>query len=219
MKVQKYCVNAFLMLVIATFLSGCTTPGTEIDRKRDFQDIWTLSTGRGFGLKVRIGPAQAGVMYPPRSNEAGLRGGVFYSPYKHDYDEYLLFYGQDRFVGTDISKERGKSFYAQSMGCLAYPLPWKSKLYDEEDKSKEQTNHPWSYYTQTEIVFGFFGKWRVGMNWGELLDFGLGWCNLDLYGDDLKIKELMDKAHAHKEEEVEEEPIIIDLSTMKKRDE
>ncbi len=122
-------VFATLMLSIQT---GCTTPGTEIDRNRDLHDIFTCTTAKGNAFKLRLGPAQLGIVYPPRQKEAGLRGGVFYSPYKWDFDEYLIVNGYDRFCGTDISKIRGKSFEARSMGCLAYAQPWTPKLYDKK---------------------------------------------------------------------------------------
>ena len=208
-------LNKIYFLIIATsmlfIMTGCTTPGTQIDRERDLLDIFTFTAAKGHALKIRFGPAQIGVVYPPRQYEAGLRGGELYKPYKWDFDEYLIFHGNDRFCGNDMTKERGKSFEAKSMGCVSIPSGWKAKLYDDKDHSKEQIRHPWSYYTQTEIVIGVFSRWRVGINWGELADFCLGWCNLDFYQDDLKIKEMMDIVKESNSIKVED-PVIVDLS-------
>lgn len=81
-----------------------------------------------------------------------------------------------------------------------------------------QERYPWSYYTQTELVIGVFSRWRVGINWGELADFMLGWCNLDFFKDDLKIKEMMDIIQEKQKEAEESRPVIIDLSKVKKED-
>jgi len=211
MKHTKRLCMALITTLVLCYVTGCTTPGTEIDRDRDTRDIFTFTTAKGHAFKLRLGPAQVGVVYPPRQYEAGLRGGEFYKPYKWDFDEYLIFHGNDRFCGTELTKTRGKSFEAKSMGCFAMPQPWKPKLYDDKEHSMEQERYPWSYYTQTEIVLGVFTRWRLGINWGELADFAFGWCNLDIYGDDLKIKAMMDIVREAEKEE-EEQPVIIDLS-------
>jgi len=206
-----------LMLAPVLFvLTGCTTPGTEIDRERDLRDIFTFTTAKGHAFKLRLGPAQLGIVYPPRQYESGLRGGEFYKPYKWDFDEYLIFHGQDRFCGTELTKTRAKSFEAKPMGCFAIPSPWKPRLYDDKSHSMVQERHPWTYYTQTELVIGVFSRWRVGINWGELADFCLGWINLDFYGDDLKIKEMMSIVQ-EAEKLNEEQPVMIDLSKPVKR--
>jgi len=211
MKYVKQLYMALTVTVVLLYATGCTTPGTEVDRDRDMRDIFTFTTAKGHAFKLRLGPAQVGVVYPPRQYEAGLRGGEFYKPYKWDFDEYLIFHGNDRFCGTDMTKTRAKSFEAKSMGCFAIPTVWKAKLYDDKDHSKAQERYPWTYYTQTELVFGIFTRWRIGINWGELADFALGWCNLDFYQDDLKIKEMMDIVR-EAEARDEEQPIVIDLS-------
>jgi len=40
------------------------------------------------------------------------------------------------------------------------------------------------HYTQVEVAGGFLFTVRAGCNLGELLDFLVGWCGADLYGDD-----------------------------------
>ena len=207
----KKLVMVFISTSVLIIMTGCTTPGTEIDRERDFRDIFTFTTAKGHAFKLRLGPAQLGVVYPPRQYEKGLRGGEFYKAYKWDFDEYFIFHGNDRFCGTDMTKTRRKSFEATPMGCFAIPTAWKPKLYDDKDHSMQQEGHPWTYYTQTELVIGVFSRWRIGINWGEMADFCLGWCNLDFYQDDLKIKAMMDIVHGTGNTEIEQ-PVVIDLS-------
>jgi hypothetical protein len=209
---MKKFINMLLLVATTYFLCGCTTPGTEIDRERDFRDIFTFTVAKGSAFKLRLGPVQAGFVYPPKQLETGMRGGDYYKPYKWDYDSSLLIYGEERFHGTDLNMQRGKSYEANYMACVGIAKSWHPMIIDEEEGyDKPEVKYPWYYYTQTELVIGIWNRYRVGINWGEMLDFCLGWCNLDMYGDDLKIKELMDLAkEAEKQRSTNE--VIIDLS-------
>ena len=46
------------------------------------------------------------------------------------------------------------------------------------------------YFTQIEVAAGFGLVTRVGFNPGELLDFFLGFAGVDLYDDDVELKNL-----------------------------
>lgn len=184
------------ILSVTACLTGCTSPnGYLVDRGRDAADVFTAAIGTGAGVKIRVGPVQAGLM--ANNDLEGLRCGrigplgsfgdymdtVTPFPYKvSERSRYFLdkeypwrypryAFGDDYFMGSD----RGKNYAAVS------PFPFLSLAGQPE------------YYSQVEVVVAAFVSIRLGLNPGELLDFLLGWSTLDVYGDDIGLVEEADE--------------------------
>lgn len=184
---------AFLALVL---LSGCATPYMA-NRKRDAMDIVTATVGGGAGGKVRAGPLQLGLML--NLAEAGLRGGEIVKPEAIETSdsglsksmEGLYFaYGLETFNGGPLAPERGKSFHAITVAMLTAPIP-ESILFGPKPRWPSGVHakyNPIAYWTQVEAAIGIGGTVRLGFNFGELVDFILGWTTLDIFMDDIEGK-------------------------------
>ena len=165
-------VGCLISILCATFAG----PGYLGNRMRDAADVFTATVGAGLGAKTRVGPAQLGILLA--SDMWGLRGGQYGNLWingrKTQNDDWLAPWPPDRVFGEEhalydeeIPNRRGKGFHAKS------PLPVIGLAPNP------------AYYTQMEVVIGVGVSVRLGFNPGELLDFLLGWANIDIYGDDL----------------------------------
>jgi len=149
-------------------------PGTR-------QLLWGVKHAgvRASGAKARIGPAQLGCVL--NFDVWGLRGGALGEIRWLECTWDFLYpwrgkrgFGEDRFLqwdqgpGARTLERRGKAYYAKA------PVPLIG-IADEPE-----------YYTQIEVLVGLIGSLRLGFNPGEMLDFVLGWADVDIYADDLK---------------------------------
>ena len=180
-------IQILFSIVLAGLSAGCATPGYWTDRARDGADILTVTVGSGFGAKVQVGPIRTGLLL--NSDLYGLRGGAFgnqsgdpgphFSPTSQ---EIYIIVGLQDVYRSKISAvaQRNKDF---SRGLVPHTP-------DESPASR----------TQLSVVIGALVSVRAGFNPGELLDFLLGWANIDIYDDDLKQTRL-DRALEQKRKE------------------
>ena len=186
MKVLPQIIALSCLLLYGT---GCATPYLT-DRGRDAADVFTLCAGVGAGAKVQIGPAHLGLI--ANADITGLRGGRLFTLKNRNelgmpdsIDLEALLYGMSYF-NYDPRNMRHKNYqdgpYKISMwNHREIPMPFLRK------PSYPKRSCP-SYFTQIEATVGLLLTVRVGLNPGELLDFILGWGNIDIYGDDIERK-------------------------------
>lgn len=164
------------LLLIVLILSGCQSTYWN-DRSNDAADIFTASVGIGFGVKARTGLFQFALL--AQSDVYGLRGGTFpnISAKKESWilppnvDLQGLVVGAETFNPDGLAAiERHKNFKTESAAFVSY--------------LKQDDISPY-YYTQIEAVAAFGPSIRFGFNLGELLDFILGWGQIDIMKDDL----------------------------------
>ena len=194
--------------VVGTLLAcGCRSTGYLAARRRDVADIATATVGLGVGAKLRLGP----VHLTPLLFEidlAGLRGGERF----HLPDLAMSVEQPPQEVGAawwsscvwdlppdspnrDRMRQRGKAYVATPAW-----LPEKAGLYSMmtntapfvsvprrawEREKVRLPRQPTGYYTQIELSLAVGGSLRLGLNPGELADFLLGWCRLDICDDDV----------------------------------
>jgi hypothetical protein len=178
------CVQ-FCGICVSILCAVFATDGYIGNRMYDAADIFTAVVGYGAGVKVRVGPVQTGVLidFP----QAGLRGGRF-SDYRGEKEEFIpanfdfqmLCFGAE---GVSLLNDwRNKSYQAGATASGDYGksfIPFFHRVRSSHELSSR------SYYTGVEVVLGVGGSIRIGFNFGELLDFILGWFAVDIYGDDL----------------------------------
>jgi hypothetical protein len=178
----KNTIQRFLLLALAAISTGCaSTGGYFIDRGHDAADIFTVTVGVGAGTKARIGPIQAGLLY--QRDSIGLRSGAFFArrpslSLEDDraLDINLLICGVESSNTGDEIVRRGKEFNTFNVIVpVAIVEPQSSQLNPE-------------YFFQVEALIGLGPTVRVGLNFGELLDFLLGWTTIDIFGDDIETK-------------------------------
>ncbi len=152
----------FLVFFVALLLTGCISSDDSdytVDRKRDFNDIFTIGLTGGLGGTIQAGPALIGGLFSgSASNNKKMKAqGTGFCMQKNTYDR--------------IHWARNKNFHAYSLG-LSFAIP--------------ANQHAWSYYTQFEGGGGFIlpGPF-IGFNPGELLDWSLGYFGIDIYDDDI----------------------------------
>jgi len=171
-----------VLLVIC--VAGCSTP-YMIDRGRDAADIFTIGMDYGIGAKARVGPIQTGLIFAAPAG--GLRGGQISDGgagplVPTQWDLQYIFGGNEVFCRTFITPrpERGKDF--EAIGGDIAPF-WHHLYYGENTPSPA----PY-YYSQIEIAVDLLVGVRLGFNPGELLDFLLGWFWVDIYHDDIEVR-------------------------------
>lgn len=169
--------------LLCTIACGCRTSRPYlVDRWRDAADILTVTVGKGYGAKARVGPVHLGAFY--NRDHMGLRGGESHRewsnrtalPSTFDFDLTIVCgerFDPARFVRA---RDRHKCFVANGAAGLSF-----SKGFEGEDWSVGDA----SYYTQIEVAGGLLKTLRLGVNPGEAIDFLLGWVRIDLFDDDM----------------------------------
>ena len=167
-------------------MSGCATKPYLVDRGRDAADIITVTIGLGVGAKARVGPFQTGLL--AESDGIGLRGGMFPDVsdnresfvFPRTVDLQLIAVGDESFdSNNELTAQRHKDFRANSVR----PLFFHRTIHESCP----------SYYTQLDAVVALGPSIRLGFNPGELLDFLLGWGNVDIYKDDLASQKMIEQ--------------------------
>ena len=176
--IQCCCVS----VVVAA--AGCATSPYICARRDDAADVFTATVGTGAGAKCRVGPVQVAAIN--HCDITGLRAGSFLRNGNNLVDNEEMYapmaiqgfgagFVPDRcgaeafsFGPETKSRARGKDVYGRS------PLPF-----------IVFGNSP-SFYSNIEVAAGLGLTLRLGFNPGELLDFFLGWWNVDIYGDDVE---------------------------------
>ena len=173
---MKHILRIASLIFIVVCGTGCTT-GYWVDRGRDAADVFTLTGGYGLGGKARVGPVGTGL--GGYFDVSGLQGGdVFYEGIEDcdSGDLYLLLIGFEESHSSEISRLRDKDF--NSLILLGMSIDSSGGF------CTTKTDYSWHYLTQLEISAALGVGLKVGFNPGELLDFILGFCNVDLYNDD-----------------------------------
>lgn len=172
-------------LILALEAAGCASYWQ--DRWRDAADLLTATIEtETFGLKTQIGPLAPGI-YSCSSDATGLGliGGQItrYEVLDSVVAPFLAWV--QKYRGFDDDRRR-KEFHA--LGSIFQPY-WAPQTNPHGYFSGFRVADDWRRlaprYTQIEVFAGIHaGGIRLGLNPGELLDLLLGWCFLDLYGDD-----------------------------------
>ena len=209
------------------------------NRKDDAMDIFTLTVGGGFGVKIQAGLLQLSLHnYSPF---AGMQSGeLFVAPETHNEFFHInegnigvMLLGADLEIcyPSERAAQRGKVYGANTILLPVVFLDTKGvsknfcnhcywerrkifhKQYTEYrqktprekqiDKAAYQKNHLpdtaeyggktelffrkpyWLFYSDINICAAFGGGFRTGFNFGELIDFILGWSLIDIAEDDL----------------------------------
>jgi hypothetical protein len=184
----KRIVAAAGIFVIGASGSGCSTSsGYCQHRVNDAMDIFTCSVGTGVGAKMQVGPLQTGLF--TNTERAGLRGGVIDKWLSRDpfhflsEEDVLILRSSCFFPDNAIVKARKKSFQTAGIGPLN--LPFEIEIIPPKETDSRRKGHLRPVYTQVEAAIAFGASLRVGVNFGEALDFIVGLVGVDIYSDDI----------------------------------
>ncbi|MBK8396690.1 MAG: hypothetical protein IPL26_15830 [Leptospiraceae bacterium] len=182
---MKHLFNLFIIMIS---ISNCVSfkdkenPGGNAgkagnyfsDRVMDTRDIFTVTAiyGATAGLKAQLGPLGAGLFAQPGSlghglslsNEVGLKSGEL--AYQNVSDFVFI-------LGADSSS------------------PSSTESLNRHELRKKQYASPFDHppaYTRIGFAAALLVGIRVEVNVGELLDCLLGFASIDIYGDDIYLK-------------------------------
>ena len=187
MKYSNY-KKAFILLIIFFSLENCVSfgttenPGGESglvsnyfrDRLMDFRDIMSVTDPIGVvgGAKAQVGPIGVGLYLEPGAaghgdftDEYGLKNGEFA---KQDTEEIVLLFGSSS-SSVDLSAEG-------------------SKRAEKRKKNYESALSHLPAYTRLGFAIAIFSGVKLEVNPGELLDFVLGIVLIDIYRDDVYLR-------------------------------
>jgi hypothetical protein len=185
---------------------GCRSTGYLAERRRDLADIATATVGLGVGAKARVGPLHVTPLLIA-IDVAGLRGGEWFcipglamDVAQPPQEVGALWWSSSLWDLPEECPERAR-LRQRGKAHLAAP-PWTPQnagLYDlmtdtvpfvstprlawKHEKVRLE-RYPLAYATQIELNIAAGGSLRLGLNPGELVDFLLGWCLVDIYRDD-----------------------------------
>ncbi len=187
---------------LALLLGGCANYWSA--RGRDTADLATLTLTTGAGLKLQAGPLQISPV-ALIADVTGLRGGEWFPPQLAEeqtvfpMDLGVLWWTSAIMVLPDIprAEERGKEYCAFPAGAKtdglfdrhAGSVPFVSiprATWSEEKVKLSRVSA--AYWGQVELALALGGGIRVGTNPLEWADFLVGWCGLDLLGDDVAME-------------------------------
>lgn len=191
-------VRNLTAVLVGAAVAGCTG-GTDYQRNRleDLADCVTFSVGRGFGAKVQAGVFGCAplIVYRPKW---GMHAGEMvdwratpFVCYEHTYlrDPCGYFILDEYYYVSDRARLRAKTY--SQFGFLAFMVPGPYRVLPKYVIASDMWETipperlPWYKLTDVNVSGGVFLGFRLGVNPGEFLDFLLGWCHLDIYGDDL----------------------------------
>lgn len=180
---MKKAFRLALLLVIAVYVSGCaSTGGYFADRGRDAADIFTATIGVGAGVKARVGPIQVAPLLLNGDVCGVLEGIPFISAFTNAPNEYLAFNEISSCIRSlQVSPLRGDK---QRIASARRKLTESQGVFIFD--SFAHSGVPARYF-DIEVAGGLLVTARLGFNPAEMLDFFLGWFNVDILADDIAI--------------------------------
>jgi hypothetical protein len=185
---RKWCVRLLMFHVLATLICSlcatCKSVGFWGDRVRDLADVATATVGKGWGLKGRVGPLQAG--WVRHRDRAGIRNGcLLWWPSVDDgigyFDNHARIYCTELCRLPDSAFARGKNYESSGLGFLVYIA-----FVDPGGVPSYMGRY---YYSRLSLTLGLGASIHIEVNLGEVLDFVLGWFTIDIFNDDLGQKD------------------------------
>lgn len=156
-------------------LHGCTYLQ---HRGRDLRDVVTISVEKNsYGASAQLIGPTLGLGFS-EGDGYGLRSGAV-GKYKHTELNIIIIGYKEMKLKPD---PRAKSYADWS---LWDPFK-KDKLPVATEEEKEGSRASWF---KTEAAIGLYYGLRVGFNYGEFLDFILGFTTLDILKDDVQVVE------------------------------
>jgi hypothetical protein len=193
-------IPVLVHVVCIVSLTGCASPrGYLVDRGRDAADIFTATVGIGGGVQMKVGPFPCGVL--TTTDVAGIRYGdsFWHSPRLDGEPEevsgmaaYLLACALYGLMGGGVPEEYLSpmlSYHNRFPLNETQLLRKKGAKYIDADSSCQPPPLDAPMWYHVEAVLGLGLVFRAGVNVGELLDFGLGWAEVDVLGDDIEARE------------------------------
>ncbi|UDQ96964.1 hypothetical protein AAEX28_07895 [Lentisphaerota bacterium WC36G] len=176
---MKRFLDIFVMLFMIALFPGCMSINENdsdytVDRKRDFNDIFTLG-----GIGLPGGKVQAGPILLNMTLFLPFRGRDFTSN-SYLFGEGAGIAGMELVPYEKINWARNKNYKAISIAGISYAEPLNQNI--------------WSYYTKFEGGAGIpLAGPYLGFNPGELLDWSLGYFGIDIYDDDIGLPPTFEK--------------------------
>lgn len=169
-------------ILLAVLTAGCASSDYMTDRWRDTLDMGTLTYNSSLGVRGRVGPLGGGLY--AGIELGGLRGGECKKIDTDDgyglvSDMDLTLFAAETFAPKNftIARARGKLYKAKGVLTIT-PLV-----------EMQGEDHSWlrhlPYYTDAQVALGLLIGVRMGFNTGELVDWLLGWCMIDIFDDDI----------------------------------
>jgi hypothetical protein len=196
---MKTATHLILVISALSVMAGCVSSPYWMDRQRDVADVFTATSGWGWGAGARVGPVKTGCLL--NRDLAGLRCGEYSRNMYSDMgpgELTLVIWSIEQCCSYNlqVAAERGKWFWAEGLCGLALARvdTWAMhEILEDEDPAypvvfvPEQffTRRNVPYYINIEITAGLLKSARLGFNAGELLDLALGVTTLDLFNDDV----------------------------------
>ncbi len=166
--------------------SGCA--GYFARRLDDAGDIFTATVeAKSVGFKAQMGPWGGLGVYGSDSDAFGV-GFIGGQRTSYDFTDVTLppFLGfVQKFRNFDDDRRRKEFHVVQSWGVPYLRPQTNPSGFSGGFKDAGDWRRVAPRYTQVEFAFGFWGGIRLGMNFGEFIDFLVGWTTLDIFGDDV----------------------------------
>jgi hypothetical protein len=185
-----------IVVVVALSLVGmgcASTKGYFADRWRDTCDVVSVTGGIGLGVKARVGPLDAGLLYNmegvgvrngvnvdirrPSGEFGGMEVNTFLYPMKTDSGRY---YWAVEMYPLRTREPRPALSSAGSVNML----PFVSVPVSPHEGEPTPTAVFIRHFSQVEVAVGLGPSLRVGLGLGEIVDFLLGWTGVDIFDDD-----------------------------------
>lgn len=181
------CARAFpvTLVVLGVLTSGCGYLGRRLD---DACDIFTATAeAKAVGFKAQMGPWGGFGIYgsDPDAFGVGFIGGQRTS---YDFTDVTMppLMGFVQKVRNLHDDRRRKEFHVVQSWLVPYLRPQSNpSAFSGGFKEAGDWRRVAPRYTQVEVAIGFWGGIRLGVNFGELVDFLVGWTTLDIFGDDV----------------------------------
>ncbi len=174
------------LLLVAVSNSGCA--GYFARRLDDACDIFTATAEvKSVGFKAQMGPWGGLGVYGSDSDAFGV-GFIGGQRTRYDFTDVTMppFVGfVQKFRNFEDDRRRKEFHVVQSWGVPYLRPQTNPSGFSGGFKEAGDWRRVAPRYTQVEIAIGFWGGIRLGMNFGELIDFLVGWTTLDVFGDDV----------------------------------
>ncbi len=176
-----------LTACVIALLPACNYVG---NRANDAMDIFTLTTGTGFGGMAQVGPLHAGLgiyqeWWGLRGGEIGKKGGTWIDPVTKKESAFGLTieYTLGGYSELACAREWSKLYFSYDypnhqwygFPLITIPQSMNNKPYPAS------INPAWfDVHAGGGALFGV----RAGLNLAELADFFLGFAEIDFLNDD-----------------------------------